>query len=98
VKTAPGAIGLVKAKTGTLTGTANLAGYVQSGEHEYAFVIIADLLPRTYSAGERARAIVDRILGKIAAPFVALFNLDEDENSAEAESNPEAELVSSEKP
>ena len=98
VKTAPNAVGLVKAKTGTLNGTANLAGYVQSGEHEYAFVIIADLLPRTYSAGERARAIVDRILGKIAAPFVALFNLDEDENSAEAESNPEAELVSSERP
>jgi D-alanyl-D-alanine carboxypeptidase len=98
VKTAPGAVGLVKAKTGTLNGTANLAGYVQSGEHEYAFVIIADLLPRTYSAGERARAIVDRILGKIAAPFIALFNLDEDENSAEAESNPEAELVSSERP
>jgi PBP4 family serine-type D-alanyl-D-alanine carboxypeptidase len=96
VKTAPNAVGLVKAKTGTLNGTANLAGYVQSGEHEYAFVIIADLLPRTYSAGERARAIVDRILGKIAAPFVALFNLDE--NSAEAESNPEAELVSSERP
>ena len=98
VKTAPSAVGLVKAKTGTLTGTANLAGYVESGEHEYAFVIIADKLPRTYSAGDRARAIVDRILGKIAAPFIALFNLDEADNSVEVESNPEAELVSSETP
>ena len=92
VKTAPNAVGLVKAKTGTLNGTANLAGYVESGDHEYAFVIIADKLPRTYSAGERARAIVDRILGKIAAPFIALFNLDEAENQTEAES------VSSETP
>ena len=94
VKTAPSAVGLVKAKTGTLNGTANLAGYVESGDHEYAFVIIADKLPRTYSAGERARAIVDRILGKIAAPFIALFNLDD----AESESEAEAELVSSETP
>ena len=92
VKTAPNAVGLVKAKTGTLNGTANLAGYVESGEHEYAFVIIADKLPRSYSAGERARAIVDRILGKIAAPFIALFNLDEAENDTEAE------LVSSDTP
>ena len=92
LKTAPNAVGLVKAKTGTLNGTANLAGYVESGEHEYAFVIIADKLPRSYSAGERARAIVDRILGKIAAPFIELFNLDEAENDAEAE------LVSSDTP
>jgi D-alanyl-D-alanine carboxypeptidase len=88
VKTAPNAVGLVKAKTGTLNGTANLAGYVESGDHEYAFVIIADKLPRTYSAAEKARAIVDRILGKIAAPFLALFNLDE----------PELEEVSSQIP
>ena len=92
VKTAPNAVGLVKAKTGTINGTANFAGYVESGEHEYAFVIIADKLPRSYSAGERARAIVDRILGKIAAPFIELFNLDEAENDAEAE------LVSSDTP
>ena len=96
VKTAPSAVGLVKAKTGTLNGTANLAGYVESGDHEYAFVIIADKLPRTYSAGERARAIVDRILGKIAAPFIALFNLDDAEGDSEVET--EAELVSSETP
>jgi serine-type D-Ala-D-Ala carboxypeptidase/endopeptidase (penicillin-binding protein 4) len=98
VKTAPGAIGLVKAKTGTLNGTANLAGYVESGDHEYAFVIIADKLPRSYSAGERARAFVDRILGKIAAPFIALFNLDEVEDSVEVESIPEEELLNSETP
>ena len=88
IKTAPNAIGLVKAKTGTLNGTANLAGYVESGDHEYAFVIIADKLPRRYSAAQRARAIMDKILGKIAAPFLALLNLDE----------PEVEVASSETP
>ena len=88
IKTAPNAIGLVKAKTGTLNGTANLAGYVESGDHEYAFVIIADKLPRSYSAAQRARAIMDKILGKIAAPFLALLNLDE----------PEVEVASSETP
>ena len=31
-KTAPEAVGLVKAKTGTLNGTTNLAGYIESGD------------------------------------------------------------------
>jgi D-alanyl-D-alanine carboxypeptidase/D-alanyl-D-alanine-endopeptidase (penicillin-binding protein 4) len=88
IKTAPNAIGLVKAKTGTLNGTANLAGFVESGEHEYAFVVIADKLPRSYTAAQKARAFVDRILGKIAAPILALLNLDE----------PEIEVASSETP
>ena len=69
-KTAPEAIGLVKAKTGTLNGTTNLAGYIESGDREYVFVIISDKHPRTYSAAKRARATVDRILGKIAAPLL----------------------------
>ena len=69
VDTAPQAIGLIKAKTGTLNGTANLAGYVESGDREYAFVILADRLRRTNTAEKKARATVDRILGKIAAPL-----------------------------
>jgi serine-type D-Ala-D-Ala carboxypeptidase/endopeptidase (penicillin-binding protein 4) len=69
IDTAPAAIGLIKAKTGTLNGTANLAGYVESGDREYAFVIIADRLSRTNTAAKKARATVDRILGKIAAPL-----------------------------
>lgn len=69
VDTAPQAIGLIKAKTGTLNGTANLAGYVESGDREYAFVILADRLSRTSTAEKKARATVDRILGKIAAPL-----------------------------
>jgi len=69
VQTAPQAIGLIKAKTGTLNGTANLAGYVESGDREYAFVILADRLKRTNTAENRARDTVDRILGKIASPL-----------------------------
>jgi D-alanyl-D-alanine carboxypeptidase len=69
IKTAPQAIGLIKAKTGTLNGTANLAGYVESGDREYAFVIIADQLHKTYKAENLARDTVDRLLGKIAAPL-----------------------------
>jgi PBP4 family serine-type D-alanyl-D-alanine carboxypeptidase len=69
IDTAPQAIGLIKAKTGTLNGTSNLAGYVESGDREYAFVILADRLSKTSRAENRARDTVDRILGKIAAPL-----------------------------
>jgi D-alanyl-D-alanine carboxypeptidase len=70
VKTAPSAVGLVKAKTGTLNGTANLAGYVESGEHEYIFVIISDQHSKSYTVTKRVRATVDKILGKIANPLL----------------------------
>ena len=73
IDTAPQAIGLVRAKTGTLNGTANLAGYVEAGDREYVFVIIADQLKRTSRAEKFARATVDRILGKIAAPLLPVF-------------------------
>jgi D-alanyl-D-alanine carboxypeptidase len=71
LETAPEAVGLVKAKTGTLSGTVSLAGYVQSGDREYAFVIIADRIKRTFSASDRARKTLDRYLAKIAAPLMA---------------------------
>ena len=67
--TAPQAVGLVHAKTGTLSGTISLAGYVDSEDRQYIFVAIADKIPRRYSASERARDTLDRILGKIAAPI-----------------------------
>jgi D-alanyl-D-alanine carboxypeptidase len=71
LETAPEAVGLVKAKTGTLSGTVSLAGYVQSGDREYAFVIIADRIKRTFSASDRARKTLDRYLAKIASPLMA---------------------------
>jgi D-alanyl-D-alanine carboxypeptidase len=70
IETAPEAVGLVRAKTGTLNGTTNLAGYVESGDHEYIFVILADRHSKSYSVTKKVRATVDRILGKIATPLL----------------------------
>jgi len=70
VETAPTAIGLVRAKTGTLNGTTNLAGFIESGDHEYNFVIISDQHNKSYTVTKRVRATVDRILGKIANPLL----------------------------
>ena len=64
---------MVKAKTGTLNGTANLAGYVEAGDREYVFVIIADRLNRSSRAEKFARSTVDRILGKVAVPLLPIF-------------------------
>jgi PBP4 family serine-type D-alanyl-D-alanine carboxypeptidase len=68
--TAPSAVGLVHAKTGTLNGTVSLAGYIESGEREYIFVTVADKIGRSNRASDKARALMDRILGRIAAPTV----------------------------
>jgi D-alanyl-D-alanine carboxypeptidase len=73
IDTAPSAIGLVRAKTGTLNGTTNLAGYVESESKEYIFVIIADKHSRSYTITKRVRASVDKALGKIAKPLLPVF-------------------------
>ena len=73
IETAPTAVGLVRAKTGTLNGTTNLAGYVESGDHQYIFVIIADRHSKSYSVTKKVRATVDRILGKIATPLLPVL-------------------------
>ncbi len=70
IESAPDAIGLVKAKTGTLNGTVSLAGYIESGDREYIFVVIADKISRSYSASEKARATLDKYLAKIASPLI----------------------------
>ena len=68
--TAPTAVGLVRAKTGTLNGTATLAGYVESTDREYVFVTLADEIPMGNTALDKARAAIDRVLGRIAAPNI----------------------------
>jgi D-alanyl-D-alanine carboxypeptidase len=70
ITTAPVAVGLVRAKTGTLNGTATLAGYVQSTDREYVFVTLADEIPSGNTALKRARDAIDRVLGRIAAPNI----------------------------
>jgi D-alanyl-D-alanine carboxypeptidase/D-alanyl-D-alanine-endopeptidase (penicillin-binding protein 4) len=77
IKTAPQAIGLVRAKTGTLNGTVTLAGYVESEDREYIFVVIADRLSRSYSASKVARDTLDRYLGKIALPLLPVIPVEE---------------------
>jgi D-alanyl-D-alanine carboxypeptidase len=73
VETAPTAVGLVRAKTGTLNGTTNLAGYVESQDKKYIFVIIADKHSRSYTITKRVRASMDKALGKIAKPLLPVF-------------------------
>ena len=70
IETAPKAVGLIRAKTGTLNGTATLAGYVESVDREYIFVTLADEIPMGNSALKKARAAIDRVLGRIAAPNI----------------------------
>ena len=70
INTAPSAVGLIRAKTGTLNGTATLAGYVQSNDREYVFVTLADEIAKGNTALKKARAAIDRVLGRIAAPNI----------------------------
>jgi len=69
LETAPNAVGLVHAKTGTLNGTVTLAGYIEAKDREYIFVVLADRLSRTNSAAKIARDALDRYLGRIALPL-----------------------------
>ena len=72
IKTAPNAVGLIHAKTGTLKGTVTLAGYIEAQDREYIFVVLADRLSRTNSAAKIARDTLDRYLGRIALPLVPI--------------------------
>lgn len=69
-KVSPGAVGLVKAKTGWVNGTVSLAGYITSGEKEYVFAVIADQLPWRYTATLKARESIDKMIGSLAAPKI----------------------------
>jgi D-alanyl-D-alanine carboxypeptidase len=69
-ETAPQAVGLVRAKTGSIRGVVSLAGFVTSGEKEYVFVVLADEVGRTRSSQSSARKAIDRMLGTITKPPV----------------------------
>jgi D-alanyl-D-alanine carboxypeptidase len=65
VETAPHAIGHVHAKTGWVNRSVTMAGYVDDGETEFVFAILADGITPTLGARNRARASMDRLLGVI---------------------------------
>ena len=72
VTSAPKAIGLVRTKTGLLTGVVSMAGYVQGGDREYIFVAIADQIPKNRTAANAARVALDKALAKFAKPVPGL--------------------------
>jgi D-alanyl-D-alanine carboxypeptidase len=62
---AEAAIGQVRAKTGWVNRSVTLAGYVKSGEKEYAFAILADGITPTLQSRNRARTAMDKLLETI---------------------------------
>jgi D-alanyl-D-alanine carboxypeptidase len=72
-ETAPQAIGLIKAKTGSTRHTVSLAGFATSGDKEYVFVVIADHVGKTKKIQNAARSAIDRMLGTITKPPAALL-------------------------
>ena len=62
--------GLVKAKTGWINTSVTLAGYVEAGETEYVFAVIASNVNPTENSRDRARKIIDKMLATIAKPVV----------------------------
>ena len=66
VKDAPNAVGLVHAKTGTLSTTISLAGFVTVGAKQYVFVVVADHIHKHNVDAEAAMTTIDKMLGTIA--------------------------------
>ncbi len=68
IETAPDAVGLTRAKTGWLSGTVSLAGYITSGDREYVLVAIADRITPTLTSRKKVREIMDKMIGTLAKP------------------------------
>ncbi len=79
IETAPNAVGLVRAKTGWLSGTVSLAGYVTSGDREYVLVVIADRITPTLTSRKKVRAIMDKMIGTLMKEGAALGLADSNE-------------------
>jgi|GEM_PF-85060 len=81
IETAPNAVGLARAKTGWLSETVSLAGYVTSGDREYVFVMIADRITPTLTSREKVRKIMDKMIGTLIKES-ATVGLDDPYNNA----------------
>ena len=71
LKAGSSAAGLVRAKTGWINTSVALAGFVQVGEEQYDFAIIASGLRNRESYRASARQAIDKLLATIAKPYVA---------------------------
>lgn len=69
IKSAPQAVGLIQAKTGSLNGVVSLAGFIDSGENRFVFAVIADRIGIGYYSENSARAAIDKLLSKLAEPL-----------------------------
>ena len=61
--------GLVKAKTGWINTSVTLAGYIEAGESEYVFVVLANRVKPTEYSRDQARKVIDKMLATIAKPI-----------------------------
>ena len=68
VKDAPTAVGLVKAKTGWINTSVSLAGFVEVGNEQYVFAVIADQVTPRETNRALARKAIDKMLATIAKP------------------------------
>ncbi len=85
IETAPNAVGLARAKTGFLSGTVSLAGYVTSGDQEYVLVVIADRITPTLTSRKKAREIMDKMIGTLTkvGPAVGLADPYDNANASD---------------
>ena len=60
--------GLVKAKTGWINTSVTMAGYVEVGENEYVFAVIANHVNPTEKSRDLARKTIDKMLATVAKP------------------------------
>jgi D-alanyl-D-alanine carboxypeptidase len=58
--------GLIRAKTGWINTSISLAGYVEAGNNEYVFAVIANHVKPTEQSRDLARHTIDKMLATVA--------------------------------
>jgi D-alanyl-D-alanine carboxypeptidase/D-alanyl-D-alanine-endopeptidase (penicillin-binding protein 4) len=60
--------GLIRAKTGWINTSVTMAGYVEVGNNEYIFAVIANHVKPTETSRNLARHTIDKMLATVAKP------------------------------
>lgn len=60
--------GLIRAKTGWINTSVTMAGYVEVGNNEYIFAVIANHIKPTEKSRDLARRAIDKMLATVAKP------------------------------